>query len=99
MHVISKKKLREFWEQYPAAKEPLLSWWQMTRKARWKNLAEARADFPHADPYQCCTIFNIGGNKYRLISKIYDGDQVVLVREVLTHKEYDQGTWKNDCES
>ncbi|MGH9935566.1 MAG: type II toxin-antitoxin system HigB family toxin [Blastocatellia bacterium] len=43
----------------------------LTKRAAWRNLAETRQTFPHADPYQECTIFNIGGNKYRLITKIY----------------------------
>jgi mRNA interferase HigB len=58
---------------------------------------EVRQTFPHADWYRECTIFNIGGNKYRLIAKIYYEDQTVLIRFVLTHAEYDQEKWKDDC--
>jgi mRNA interferase HigB len=97
MHFISRKKPREFWERYPDAKEPLDAWYRATKRAKWRNLAETRQMFSHADPYLECTIFNIGGNKYRLITKIYYDDQTVLVRFVLTHAEYDKETWKNDC--
>lgn len=97
LHIISRKRLREFWRQHPDAKEPLDTWYRLTKRAAWRNLAETRQTFPHADPYQECTIFNIGGNKYRLITKIYYEDQTVLIRFVLTHPEYDRGKWKDDC--
>lgn len=99
MHIISRKRLREFWQLHPDAKEPLDAWYRITKRAAWQNLAETRQDFPHADAYRACTIFNIGGNKYRLITKIYYEDQTVLIRFVLTHPEYDRGRWKDDCHS
>jgi len=97
LHIISRKRLREFWQQHPDAKEPLDTWYRITRRGAWKNLAETRWEFPHADPYRKCTIFNIGGNRYRLITKIYYEDQTVLIRFVLTHTEYDRERWKDDC--
>ena len=97
MHIISRKRLREFWQRHPDAKEPLDTWYRMTRRAAWRNLAETKRTFPHADPYKECTIFNIGGNKYRLITKIYYEDQTVLISFVLTHPEYDHEKWKDDC--
>ncbi len=97
MHIISKRPLREFWENHPDARQPLEDWWKITDHADWKNLAETRADFPHADPVGSCTVFNIGGNKYRLITKINYRSKIVYVRSVLTHSEYDREGWKNDC--
>ncbi len=97
MHIISIKRLREFWEIHPDAEVPLRTWYRITAKATWQNLAETRIDFPHADSYEECTIFNIAGNKYRLITKIYYQQQTVLIRFVLTHSEYDRERWKNDC--
>ena len=97
MHIITIGRLREFWEQHPDAEKPLRTWYQIADKARRHNLAEVRIDFPHADPYLKCTIFNIAGNKYRLSTKIYYRHQTVLLRFVLTHPEYDRGGWKNDC--
>ncbi len=97
MRIITKKRLREFWEKHPDAEEPLQVWYRITKRANWNNLAETRSDFPHADPVGICTIFNIGGNKYRLITKIYYGHKKVFIRFVLTHQEYDRGGWKNDC--
>lgn len=97
LHIISRKRLREFWQKHSDAKEPLDAWYRMTKRATWRNLAETRQTFSHTDPYQECTIFNIGGNKYRLITKIYYEDQTVLIRFVLTHSEYDRENWKDDC--
>lgn len=98
MHIITKKTLIEFCLKYPQAKEPLLSWYKLTKKADWKNLVEVRKDFPHADLAGVCTIFNIGGNKFRLITKIYYPNKKVLIRFVMTHAEYNKKTYKNDCE-
>ena len=92
MHIISFKKLREFWQYHPDAAEPLRRWHQITAKAQWRQLADTRCDFPHADLLGVCTIFNIKGNDYRLVSKIYYPNQIVLVRFVLTHADYDKGT-------
>jgi mRNA interferase HigB len=98
MRIISKKALREFWEENPAAKTPLMSWYQVAKKADWENLVKVRNDFPHADLAVICTIFNIGGNKFRLITKIYYPGKKILIRFVLTHAEYDKKGYKDDCE-
>ena len=97
MHVISRKRLREFCEQYPDAQIPLENWYHVAKRATWQNLIEVQADFSHADLVGKCIVFNVGGNKYRLIAKIYFDDQVCLVRFVLTHSEYDKDKWKSDC--
>ena len=97
MRIISRKRLAEFWAMHLDAKEPLLAWYQITKKAGWDNLAEARQDFRHADPVGTCTVFNIKGNNYRLITKVFYARKRVLIRFVLRHKEYDKGAWKNDC--
>lgn len=97
MRIISKRKLREFWEVHPDAKDPLLDWYNITRKATWRNLADVRASFRHADPVGDCTVFNIKGNDYRLITVIRYKSQRVYTLYVLTHKEYDKEKWKDDC--
>lgn len=97
VRIISKKKLREFWERYPDAKKPLLDWYDLTGAATWRNFAEARNTFRHADVYCDCVIFDIKGNDYRLIAIVLYQSQRVYVRQVLTHKEYDKGAWKDDC--
>lgn len=97
MRVISKRRLREFWEQNPEARDSLLDWYKVTRKMSWRNLTDTRDTFRHADPVGDCTVFNIKGNDYRLITVIKYRGQRVYVLHVLTHKEYDKEKWKDDC--
>jgi mRNA interferase HigB len=99
LRVISRKRLLEFARKSPDAAEPLDNWYRRTKRAKWKNLAEVRADYPHADAVGACTVFNIKGNKYRLIAKIFYKDQIVLIRFILTHREYDKEECKDDCGS
>jgi mRNA interferase HigB len=97
MRIISRKALRQFWERHPAAENPLQDWYRITRHAAWTNLAETRADFPHADAVGDCTVFNIGGSKFRLVVKLRYAKQRAYIIHVLTHREYDKEVWKNDC--
>lgn len=97
MRVISRKALLEFSRKRPDAAKPLDDWYRITRKAYWQSLNDVRRDFPHADPVRRCTVFNIAGNKYRLIARIEYQFHVVYIKHVLTHKDYDKGAWKNDC--
>jgi mRNA interferase HigB len=98
MHVISRKKLREFWARHPEAAAPLTAWYKTARKARWRMFADIRAVFPGADQVGKCVVFNIGGNKYRLIAIVSPNWRKLYVRFVLTHREYDRENWKDDCE-
>lgn len=99
LHIISKKKLREFWERYPDSQTSLDNWYRAATKAMWQSIAEVKDVFPHADAVYDCTVFNIGGNKYRLIGAIRYDRQVIYVKHVLTHQDYDKGAWKKDCGS
>lgn len=97
MNVISLQKLKSFWEKHKDAELPLRAWYGTCRKSRWKNLDDVHKVYPHADLVCDCTIFNVGGNKYRLIVKIRYKSQRIYVIHVMTHKEYDKKKWKNDC--
>ena len=66
----------------------------MMRKGRFTNFAKLREIFPHADKVGKFTVFNIGGNKARLIAAMHYNRNKVFIRHVLTHKEYDAGKWK-----
>lgn len=99
MRVISLKPLWKFWERRPDAERPLRQWYKTTTHAQWSSLRDVQRDYPHADGVrirgnETLTIFNIGGNKYRLIARIRYDYQLVNVRAVLTHKEYAAGEWK-----
>jgi mRNA interferase HigB len=93
VRVLSRKAIREFTQAHPEATEPLAHWYLVARKASWSSLADVRRDFRHADIVGKYTVFNIGGNKFRLIATIKCKWQVVYIREILTHADYDKGVW------
>jgi mRNA interferase HigB len=94
LHVISKKRLQQFWGVHPEAEKALANWFRVARKAEWRTFREVRSTYPSADQVGQFVVFNIGGNKYRLIAEIYYPGLKLLVRHVLTHAEYDKGKWK-----
>lgn len=97
--MISLKPLREFWRVHPDAERALRRWHKGATKAEWRSLAEARQVYPHADAvmgkHEVLTVFNIGGNKYRLVARVRYEFQLVNVRRIMTHAEYDKSTWKD----
>ena len=94
MHVISRKTLRQFWQQHPESEMALARWFKIMEQTDFKNVAELRKSFPNADQVGNLTVFNIGGNKARLIAAIHYNRRIIYVRHVLTHREYDEGKWK-----
>ena len=94
MHVISRKALREFWEKFPESQAPLSRWFKLMEQQDFGNFAELRATFPNADKVGDLIVFNIGGNKYRLIASIHFNRGKVYIRHVVTHAEYEEGGWK-----
>ena len=94
MHVISKKKIREFWAVHAKAESPLNSWFRLAKTIEWSNFAEVKAAFPGADQVGKYTVFDIGGNNYRVIAEINYTRGKVFVRYVLTHADYSRGRWK-----
>lgn len=97
--MISLKLLRAFWERHADAQRPLRQWYRTASHAEWASLADVRNDYPHADGVVTgagdrSTVFNIGGNKYRLIVRIRYDYRLVNIRAVMTHREYDRGDWK-----
>lgn len=94
MHVISKPALIAFWTLYPDAERPLQVWYQTMEREIFSDFNELRKTFASADYVDGLTVFNIGGNKYRLIVSIHYNRRKVYIRNVLTHTEYDRGGWK-----
>jgi mRNA interferase HigB len=97
VRIISHRAIREFSASHKAATQPLDDWYRIAKRAAWNNVAEVRMIYPHADRVGSCVVFNVGGNKYRLISKVAFNRQVIYIRFILTHKTYDEGGWKHDC--
>lgn len=96
MHVITKSRLVEFWKKHPASQPSLRTWNKRVKLARWRNFNDLRTQFPIANNVQNLVVFNIGGNKYRLIALVDYKYQKVFIRAVLTHSDYDKENWKND---
>ena len=98
MHVISRKALREFYEKHPDAEVSLDAWFRAASKGSFNHLAELKQTFNSVDYVNVggngFYVFNMGGNKYRLIVAIHFDKQRVFIRHVLTHTEYDKGDWK-----
>ncbi len=96
MHIISYKILRNYVAIHSDCREALNNWYQVASKAEWSNLLEVQQVFPTAEAVSNFTIFNIKGNKYRLIVSIDYPGQLIYIKYVLTHAEYDKEKWKND---
>ena len=94
VHVITRKRLNDFAAKFPDSAEPLRRWYVLVRKSAFANFAILRETFPSADQVDGKSVFNIGGNKYRLIVAIHYNRRKIYIRHVLTHAEYDRGVWK-----
>src|SRR5882724_3083753 len=90
MRVISRRALREFWEIHPPAKEPMTAWHGLLESHDFLDFHQIRATFGAADYLAPFTIFDVGGNKYRVITVIHYNRRCVYVRHVFTHSEYDR---------
>lgn len=93
MQIIARRTLREFWEQYPQAETPLRTWYKIVSEATWKTPAEIKAALGTNVDFvgDSRVIFDIGGNKYRLVVRVaYDPFYRVLIKFVGTHEEYDE---------
>lgn len=94
MHIISRKALKQFWEKYPDSQSSLIRWYKIMEKTEFSTFDNLRQTFPSADMVGELIVFNIGGNKYRLIASIHFNRAKVYIRHMLTHSEYDKGAWK-----
>ncbi len=84
----------DFGRLHPEARVPLQYWFTIVRKTDYASFAALRATFPSADQVDRFTVFNVGGNKFRLIAAIHYNRKKVYIRHVLMHAEYDQGRWR-----
>ena len=96
MRIVAKKILREFWELHPDCEQQLKTWYEDTEKVRWVNPNQIKEDYPSASILKDNRIvFNIKGNNYRLIIKINYEYQMIWIRFIGRHKEYDNIDAKN----
>lgn len=98
MWIISKARLREFWEPgHRDAQAPLSAWHQVVRSADWSQWSDVTVTYRSADQVGDCVVFNIAGNKYRLIARIRYASHKVYVLKVMTHAEYSRRAWIEAC--
>ena len=91
MRVIAKSTLREFWLKHADSEQTLKSWYRETEKSEWRHINDIKAEYPSASILANNRIvFNIKGNSYRLIVKINFAYQMVWIRFIGTHSEYDK---------
>ena len=98
--MISYRTLREFADDHPDSSAPLKTWHKVASAAKWLDIAGVKAVYPHADGVGKCTVFNIGGNAFRLVVQIDYEAQVIYIKRVMTHAEYsfkNGNQWKKSC--
>ena len=91
MHILSRRKLREFWERHPDSEQPLKAWYQEVKHADWSAPRQVTQRFPRASILgRDRVVFRIHGNAYRLVAKIFYPGRKLFIRFIGTHKEYDR---------
>jgi len=91
LRVIAKKTLRDFWEKHADCEQQLKAWYQEAENAAWQTPNELKKEYPSASILMDNrVVFNIKGNSYRLIVKINFDYQMIWIRFIGTHAEYDK---------
>jgi mRNA interferase HigB len=91
MRIIARKTVREFWKQHPDAELPLQAWYADTKQAIWKSPADIKTAYRNASfVANNRVVFNIKGNRYRLVAAIQYEYEIVYIRFIGTHQEYDR---------
>ncbi len=90
MHIISKKALVEFWLTDKEAEKPLRTWYLICKKTKFGDFGQLKQAFRSVDKVGKFTVFDIGGNKWRLVTIINFRNGKIYIRRVLTHKQYDR---------
>jgi mRNA interferase HigB len=94
VRIIAKKRLMALAQAHGDCVKQVEDWYAVARKATWHNLTEVRQTFRDTDVVGNRTVFNIKGNAYRLIVEMHYDIGVIYIKHLLTHAEYDRGTWK-----
>ena len=91
MRIISRKKLKEFWQKHKDAEKPLRAWYADVKAANWQNPMDVKRAYKSASFLMGNRIvFNIKGNTYRLIAAVNYSFAIIYIRFIGTHKEYDK---------
>ena len=90
MRLIGREKIDRFSRRHSLAKRPLAEWVMKTQQAVWRNAADIKATFQSVDKVGDYYIFNMGGNKFRLVAIVEMRADIVIVERIMTHAEYDR---------
>ena len=100
MHIVSRKALRVFWTEHPNSEKALIRWFKIVRRTEFENFAALRASFPSADQVGELIVFNIGGNKYRLIASVHFNRGKIFIRHIFYPSYIDaQGVRQGEVET
>ena len=94
MNAISKRSLLEKAAKHPDARVAVQDWFDAASTAEWRNLEDIRQTYPATDMVGMLAIFNIKGNRYRLIVRMVFQYRRFYIKEFLTHAEYNKGAWE-----
>jgi mRNA interferase HigB len=101
VRIISKKRLRQFWESRKhapeVAKRDLMAWYKPAKSAAWANFAGLKQTFGSADQVGNCVVFDVGNNRLRLIGRVNYARGIIYVLRVMDHHEYDKKRWIEEC--
>jgi mRNA interferase HigB len=97
MRVISRKKIREASRRHSEWEVSLNSWYKIARGATWQHFSDLRQTWKNSDSVGTCVVFDISNNRCRLITYINYKSKKIFILHVLSHRDYDKGGWKNDC--
>jgi mRNA interferase HigB len=97
VRIAGKLKLQDFWNIHLEARKPLERWVKVVENAKWNNWADLKSTFRTADLVpgtRKLVVFNVGGNKYRLVTVVNYQGFLVIIEAALTHRQYDADKWK-----
>lgn len=91
MRIIARRTLREYWEQHPRAEQPLKAWFREAAASDWASPEDVKRRYRHASILRKNrVVFNIGGNKYRLVVQINYDFKIIYIRFMGSHAAYDK---------
>lgn len=101
MRIISERTIRNYYREKPESEFALRDWIRAVKIADWRNFTDLKNTFNHADIFRKCVVFDVGGNKWRVIGKVEYQKHLVFIKRILTHDDYTRKNgkfWKSDCE-
>jgi mRNA interferase HigB len=98
MRIIGTDHIEAFCRKRSAARRHFDRWLQAAEGAAWKKWADVKQTYARASKAGLCVVFDVQGGSFRVITRIDYQFEVVSILHVLTHQQYDQGTWKHECQ-